>query len=134
MGLPEDEEISIEGVTLRYQQEAKIRNELMQNKSALEQENIDLKADIRTLKYRLNKLGEKIIMSRDAPDSRKKALRSEPSNVNWVAEQEIITLKHKADMDEIQGNVRMVIEENEALRKGMHEILDSIRDQDGEFT
>ncbi|XP_015122531.1 centrosomal protein cep290 [Diachasma alloeum] len=135
LGLPDDEEISIEGVTLRHQQEVEIKNQLVQKNSALEQENVDLKADIRTLKYRLNKLGEKIIMSRDASDSRRKSLRSDPStNVNWVAEQEIVTLKHKAEMDGLQENIRMVVEENEALRKGLHEILDSIHDQDGKGT
>ena len=35
--------------------------------------------------------------------------------------------------DETKENVAIVIEENEALRKGMHEILDSIHDHDGTF-
>ncbi|XP_063976076.1 centrosomal protein Cep290 [Diachasmimorpha longicaudata] len=135
LGLPEDEEVSIEGVTSRHQQEAEIKNQLMQKNSGLEQENVDLKADIRTLKYKLNKLGEKIIMSREASDSRRRSLRSDPSaSVNWVAEQEIISLKHKTEMDGLQENIRMIVEENEALRKGLHEILDSIHDQDGKGT
>ncbi|XP_011300810.1 centrosomal protein of 290 kDa isoform X2 [Fopius arisanus] len=132
LGLPEEEEVSIEGVTLRHQQEATMKNQLMQKNSALEQENVDLKADIRTLRYRLNKLGEKILLSRDATTSRRKSIRPDTSNNdNWIAEHEIIALKHKTEMDGLQENVRVVIEENEALRKGMHEILDSIRDQDG---
>lgn len=32
---------------------------------------------------------------------------------------------------ELEDNVKELIEENEALRKGMHEILDSIHNQDG---
>lgn len=32
---------------------------------------------------------------------------------------------------ELEDNVKELIEENESLRKGMHEILDSIHNQDG---
>lgn len=34
----------------------------------------------------------------------------------------------------MQQDMQVVLEENEALRTGMHEILDSIRNQDGEFS
>lgn len=40
----------------------------------------------------------------------------------------------KQDLDigsELEDNVKELIEENESLRKGMHEILDSIHNQDG---
>lgn len=40
----------------------------------------------------------------------------------------------KQDVDigsELEDNVKELIEENESLRKGMHEILDSIHNQDG---
>lgn len=40
----------------------------------------------------------------------------------------------KLNVSELQENIQLVIEENEALRTGMHEILDSIRNQDGEFS
>lgn len=42
--------------------------------------------------------------------------------------------KCKINVSELQENMQLVIEENEALRTGMHEILDSIRDQDGDFS
>jgi len=32
---------------------------------------------------------------------------------------------------ELEDNVKELIEENESLRKGMHEILDSVHNQDG---
>jgi len=35
---------------------------------------------------------------------------------------------------ELEDNVKELIEENESLRKGMHEILDSIHNQDGNTT
>lgn len=40
----------------------------------------------------------------------------------------------KQDTDvglELEDNVKELIEENESLRKGMHEILDSVHNQDG---
>jgi len=32
---------------------------------------------------------------------------------------------------ELEDNVKELIEENESLRKGLHEILDSVHNQDG---
>ena len=55
------------------------------------------------------------------------------SNDSWAAEREKEWLSDKIELSKIKENVQIVIEENEALRKGMHEILDSIRNQDGEF-
>lgn len=85
------------------------------------------------MRYKLTKLGEKVITARDKTDSRVKPYQSKKSNINWVAEQEIISMRHNAEIDELQKNAQIVIEENEALRQGMHEILDSIRDQDGNY-
>lgn len=43
-------------------------------------------------------------------------------------------LKHENDVgSELEDNVKELIEENESLRKGMHEILDSIHNQDGKY-
>lgn len=39
----------------------------------------------------------------------------------------------KSDISEVTPSIQVLIEENEALRTGLHEILDSIHDQDGEF-
>lgn len=42
--------------------------------------------------------------------------------------------KQEIDMGpELDDNVKELIEENESLRKGMHEILDSVHYQDGMF-
>lgn len=42
--------------------------------------------------------------------------------------------KDHVELIRIKENVKWVIEENEALRQGMHEILDCIHNQDGNFT
>jgi len=42
------------------------------------------------------------------------------------------TSKQEIDIgSELEDNVKELIEENESLRKGMHEILDSVHNQDG---
>lgn len=61
------------------------------------------------------------------------AMSSSKSDDPWATEREKEWLSDKIELSKIKENVQVVIEENEALRKGMHEILDSIRNQDGEF-
>ena len=41
--------------------------------------------------------------------------------------------KEHVELLRIKENVKSIIEENEALRQGMHEILDCIHNQDGRF-
>jgi len=48
-------------------------------------------------------------------------------------ESDIMRVHFKTDTSKINQDIQIVIEENEALRTGMHEIMDSIRNQDGEF-
>lgn len=80
----------------------------------------------------MNKLGENLNSTHETIDGYKDGNSPNISTVDWTKEQEILSSR-KHDMTEIQENIRIVIEENEALRKGMHEIMDSIRNQDGEF-
>lgn len=39
--------------------------------------------------------------------------------------------KEHMELKRIKENIKCIVEENEALRQGMHEILDSIHRQDG---
>ncbi|CAG5073805.1 Similar to cep290: Centrosomal protein cep290 (Drosophila melanogaster) [Cotesia congregata] len=129
LGMSDDEEICVEAVESRYQEEARVKNELLKHAEMLEQENLDFKSDIRALKYKLSKFSDKpIISSRDSPD--KKQNQDNSSTINWTDEG-FISLRRKSEYDEVQKNMKIIVEENEALRKGMHEILDSIHDQDG---
>lgn len=50
---------------------------------------------------------------------------------NRLIDFESVGIYRKTD-DDVREEMRLVVEENEALRRGMHEILDSIRSQDGE--
>ncbi|XP_015607794.1 centrosomal protein of 290 kDa isoform X2 [Cephus cinctus] len=134
LGMSEDEPISIDSITLRRDEEAKEREELKQKNKSLSEKNLEMKADIRTLKYKLSKLTERLNIPNDTIDTSTDFVRPtkmlEPE-FDWIAEQEKASLRHMTEIDEIKANVRIVIEENEALRKGMHEILDSIHNHDG---
>lgn len=55
------------------------------------------------------------------------------SQSDWISEKEELARRHVAEIEDIKNNVRIVVEENEALRKGMHEILDSVHGQDGDL-
>ncbi|KAK0157068.1 hypothetical protein PV327_011425, partial [Microctonus hyperodae] len=127
LGLSEDDEVSIEEVRLRYEKESETKRELIKRNELLEQENFDLKSDIRILKFKMSKLGENLNSTHETIDGLKNV---NSPNIS-TKEQEILSPRSKYDMTEIQENIRIVIEENEALRKGMHEIMDSIRNQDG---
>ena len=93
----------------------------------------------RTLKYKLKKLAAKFVgqngtsaRSDTVDNSVGSAKNFSKSDDARVAEREKEWLSDKIEISKIKDNVQIVIEENEALRKGMHEILDSIRYQDGE--
>jgi len=49
-------------------------------------------------------------------------------------ESDIMQVHSKPNTSKINQDIQIVMEENEALRTGMHEIMDSIRNQDGEFS
>jgi len=50
-----------------------------------------------------------------------------------LMESENMQVSSKIDISEVNQNIQILIEENEALRTGMHEIMDSIRNQDGDI-
>lgn len=84
------------------------------------------------LKYKLNR-SEKILDISDNIDGSSnqflhstKLLESENSSNRRICSTNYIS--------EVNQNIQILIEENEALRTGMHEIMDSIRNQDGEFS
>jgi len=80
------------------------------------------------LKYKLSK-SEKLDISNNLGDSSNQFLHS-----TKLVESENMQISSKIDISEVNQNIQILIEENEALRTGMHEIMDSIRNQDGEFS
>lgn len=80
------------------------------------------------LKYKLSKSEKILDISDNLGDFSNQFLHS-----TKLMESENMQVSSKTDIFEINQNIQIVIEENEALRKGMHEIMDSIRNQDGEW-
>jgi len=80
------------------------------------------------LKYKLSK-SEKLDISNNLGDSSNQFLHS-----TKLVESENMQISSKIDISEVNQNIQILVEENEALRTGMHEIMDSIRNQDGEFS
>lgn len=81
------------------------------------------------LKYKLSKSEKTLDVSDNLGDSSGQFLHS-----TKLAESENMQERSKTDISEVNQNIQILIEENEALRTGMHEIMDSIRNQDGEFS
>lgn len=81
------------------------------------------------LKYKLSKSEKILDISDNLDESSKQFLHS-----TKLVELENIRVDSKPDISEVNQNIQILIEENEALRTGMHEIMDSIRNQDGEFS
>jgi hypothetical protein len=57
---------------------------------------------------------------------------SEGENAEQLSQQ-LDPKQVQVELNRIKENVKWVIEENEALRRGMHEILDCIHKQDGKL-
>lgn len=81
------------------------------------------------LKYKLSKSEKILDISENLDDSSNQFLHS-----TKLVESDNRQLSSKTDISEVNQNIQILIEENEALRTGMHEIMDSIRNQDGEFS
>ncbi|XP_012225384.2 centrosomal protein of 290 kDa [Linepithema humile] len=128
LGIPEDESISIKSIIAKRKEESRKMQEFIQQNKNLAEENLELKSDIRMLKYKLSKSEKILDISDNLGDSSHQFLHStkliEPENKEVCHKTEI-------NQSEINQNIQILIEENEALRTGMHEIMDSIHNQDG---
>ncbi|XP_050465506.1 centrosomal protein of 290 kDa-like isoform X1 [Cataglyphis hispanica] len=126
LGIPEDESISIKNVIAKRKEESQKMEQLIQQNKNLIEENLELKSDIRMLKYKLSKSERILDISDNLDDFSDQFLHS-----TKLMESENMQVSSKTDIFEVNQNIQIIIEENEALRKGMHEIMDSIRNQDG---
>ncbi|XP_070169848.1 centrosomal protein of 290 kDa isoform X2 [Polyergus mexicanus] len=126
LGIPEDESISIKSVIAKRKEESRKMEQLIQQNKSLIEENLELKSDIRMLKYKLSKSEKTLDISDNLGDFSNQFLHS-----TKLMESENMQISSKTDIFEVNQNIQIIIEENEALRKGMHEIMDSIRNQDG---
>ncbi|KOC58823.1 Centrosomal protein of 290 kDa [Habropoda laboriosa] len=128
LGIPEDESVSIQNALAKRKGLERNLEELLRQNKMLVEENLELKSDMRVLKYKISKTPKEFDFSDTVTDGTTEFFHStkltEPTS----------KLPSKMNISELQENVQLVVDENEALRTGMHEILDSIRNQDGTST
>ncbi|CAL7934044.1 unnamed protein product [Xylocopa violacea] len=125
LGIPEDESVSIEHALAKRREQEKRLEQLLQQNKVLVEENVELKSDIRVLKFKLSKTSGDFDLSDSTIDGTTEFLHSTKLSESATK------LHSRINISELQENMQLVVEENEALRRGMHEILDSIRNQDG---
>ncbi|XP_066583263.1 centrosomal protein of 290 kDa-like isoform X2 [Prorops nasuta] len=156
-GIPEDEPISVKD-TLAKNNEGRKRVEVLihQNKALIE-ENLQLKSDVTFLiSSHLNSLYLNIMIigslffklrvleykhgkiSSNASANTMNAVSADflhstklMDSTHEVSEPVIDPSYQDLHVNAEKLSIRVVVEENEALRRGMHEILDSINNQDG---
>uniref|UniRef100_A0A146M1W4 Centrosomal protein n=2 Tax=Lygus hesperus TaxID=30085 RepID=A0A146M1W4_LYGHE len=100
--------------------------QMQQTAINLSVQNFDLRAKVMKLTEELNtyKSGEMVTRGIQSGDSLMNN-GSQPDQTPVMQGEEAET------KEDIENRIKMVIEENEALRKGMHEIMESIKNQDG---
>lgn len=87
---------------------------------------------MRALRYKLKNFSR--VSDRDTTEDQTDLILSKKlvDADDWVTEREEVAQRHVTEIEDIRENVKIVVEENEALRKGMQEILDSVHNQDGD--
>ncbi|CAH0553139.1 unnamed protein product [Brassicogethes aeneus] len=112
LGMSEDEEISLTGTVKIKNKNSKVNQDLKKQLTKLDEENLNLKSRIQKLTKTVSSLQNQIFDLGCKPDNNLIENFSKPNATESIL----------LDKDELKG----IIEENEALRKGMHEILNSI--------
>ncbi|XP_031338487.1 centrosomal protein of 290 kDa isoform X2 [Photinus pyralis] len=118
LGVPEDEEVSIAGVLLKQHKQSRSVDKLEKQLTELEEDKLNLKSEIQQLNRKVSTLSLKLLHSNEMISNVEDATNSNAHNV-------------KLDLDNhsVEGKQEYVelLEENEGLRKGLHEILESIQ-------
>lgn len=114
LGLREDENINVGDILIKYKKQKKALQNAHVQLSKLEEENINLKLKVQVLSRKSASLSKQILKVGRTP------------NCEYTAAVE--TENH---LNETDNELKVLAEENEALRKGMHEILESLHKKNG---
>lgn len=148
MGITEDEESAIGDLILQRQQAQEDKIEEMQRECNQQtSEIVDLKFQVSKLFSNAFKIElyafytiHQFFQIRKLKTALKESLKNKLSRTNGIASdgENLDELSHRSEskkdyveLKKMRENVKWIIEENEALRQGMHEILDCIHNQDG---
>lgn len=108
------------GIIAKQHKQKKLINNLQNKLELNEDEKIQYKIKIRRYKSYVGNLKEQIVK-----------LGHEPILTDDISETPKKQVKEKKDYGEIEKKFNEAVEENDALRKGMHELLESIRSKNG---
>lgn len=118
--MQENDSINVNGVLIKYKKQKKALQNIHLQLSKLEDENVDLKIKIKDLNRKNAKLSKEILKLGGVLDESATA-PSEKSNISKIS-------------SETHEEMKSLVEENEALRKGLHEILQSLQNKNGTAT
>lgn len=120
-GIPDDEEVDINGVLLRKRRQSKESEKLQKHINTLEDEKLSLKGEIQKLNRKLSVLSSQILDSGGKLSIDTETETNDSTSIKLVKQ------------DSKQGREKELLEENEALRKGLHEILESVQAKNGKY-
>ncbi|XP_066992290.2 centrosomal protein of 290 kDa isoform X5 [Anabrus simplex] len=153
LGLPPEEPVSLDRVFARRKKEQALMRVLQQQAERLEEEKLHLRLENRRLMQQLNDLIQQLkraqfkseddeaerslvpVKTEDMPSTPELELRVEAA-LQPVQSLESACIKMEelhlleAEHQRLEERLDNITHENESLRKGMHEILDSIHSQD----
>ncbi|XP_069705746.1 centrosomal protein of 290 kDa isoform X2 [Periplaneta americana] len=155
LGLPTDSPVRVDGILAQRKKEQLLMKVLQQQAERLEEEKLQLKLENHKLSQKLSRLNQQVealgqqpdVSTEDDVDTVSKISQSiVPSSLGKQSlSLEVIEEMHTdeemrllegeklrlhQDVVKLEDRLQEMTSENEALRKGMHEILDSIHKQD----
>lgn len=111
LGLQENDSVNITGVLIKYKKQKKVLQHTHLKLSKLEDENVSLKLNVQDLNRKNSYLTKQILKLGGKPDAENaRVIENDPGKPN----------KNNVDL-------KALSEENEALRKGLHEILEGLQ-------
>ncbi|PNF43192.1 hypothetical protein B7P43_G15673 [Cryptotermes secundus] len=153
LGLPAEVPVCVDGITAQRKKERLLMKVLQQQAERFEEEKLQLKLENRKLNQRLSRISQQMQSIGLQPDTgmASEAILMSPVEkfsqgtemvalVPSTADSQSLRIEEadgmqleteKLRLHQLENKLQEVTTENEALRKGMHEILDSIHNQDG---
>lgn len=116
LGLEEDDTVNVTGVLIKYKKQKKALQSAQLKLSKLENENVALKMKVQDLNRKNVSLNKQVARMDGAPDE-----STSISDKGHLVKQ----------FENTEEEMKLLAEENEALRKGLHEILESLRKKNG---
>ncbi|KAF5299147.1 hypothetical protein FQA39_LY02320 [Lamprigera yunnana] len=111
LGIAEDEDISVAAILLKQYKQSKQSNKMQKQINVLEEEKLSLKSEIQQMQRKISSLSLQTINTHGSKEK-------ETNQIQYLIQ---------ADYKQHTEQYVKLLEENEGLRKGLHEILISIQ-------